>query len=79
MRIEWHLKAFAELRTLPECEAAVEDAASRIAAAAGPGFEVLPAQPGRRRAHRVVGPVAPEAAARDSRGNVLLRSLDAGR
>lgn len=79
MRIKVRREGIRELLTGPEGRGDIRERAARVAAAAGPGVEVLPEQTPRRRAHAIVGPVTPEAARRVAKDNALIRALEAGR
>lgn len=86
-RVKWNLKGFAELRNSPEVLRDLEARASRVAAAAGKGFEANDSRwagPGskgsRPRARTSVGTATMWARAKQAReGNTLQRALDAGR
>ena len=78
-KIKWNRAAFNALRTAPGVEADLTERAQAMAAAAGDGVEMLPAEAGRRRAHRVVATVTVEAARANAKNNTLIRALDAGR
>lgn len=79
VRVVFRPAAFRELRTSAAAVAEVASRAESVAASAGDGFEVLPMQAARNRAHAVVAPTTFEAAKRNAEENTLLRSLDAGR
>ena len=79
VRIVFRPAAFRELRTSSAAVAEVTSRAEAVAEAAGDGFEVLPVQAPRNRAHAVVAPTTFEAMRRNAEENTLLRSLDAGR
>jgi hypothetical protein len=70
---------FRALRTAPGVREDLLRRAQAVAAAAGPGVEVLPVQTPYSRARVLVGPVTPEAARRVAPDNLLLRALEAGR
>lgn len=72
-------KGFRALRTAPGVRADLKRRADAVAAAAGPGVEVLPVQEPWSRARVLVGPVTPEAARRVAEDNTLIRALEAGR
>lgn len=78
MRLQWHLKAFREVRTSPEMTADVARRVNAIAAAAGEGYEAetetLPT-----RARGAVYTRSAEAIYDNAKNNTLVRSLDAGR
>jgi hypothetical protein len=78
-RLKFNMRGFRELRTSPGVRADLRERAARVAAAAGEGVEVLPEEEPRNRAHLVVAPVTPAAAARVASDNVLIRALEAGR
>lgn len=79
VKIEFNLKAFDQLRTAPGVDADLDRRARAVAAAAGDGYEVLPSQPGRKRARRLVAPVTRRAKRDNERNNTLIRSLSAGK
>ena len=79
VKIKFNNAAFNALRTAPGIEADLTERAQAVAAAAGEGVEMLPAEAGRKRAHRVVATTTVEAAARNAKDNTLIRALDAGR
>lgn len=72
-------KAFRELRSAPGVQQDLAERAARIAAAAGQGVEVLPAQTPRERAHLIVAPVTEDAVRRVAKDNALIRAMEAGR
>ena len=78
-RLKFNRAAFNALRTAPGVEADLTRRAEAIASAAGEGVEMLPAEAGRRRAHRVVATTTVEAAKKNEKENTLIRALDAGR
>ena len=78
-RLKFNRAAFNALRTAPGVEADLTARAEAMAEAAGDGFEMLPAEKSRKRAHRVVAATTVEAAAKNAKENTLLRSIDAGR
>ena len=78
-KIKWNRAAFNALRTAPGVEADLTERAQAVAAAAGEGVEMLPAEAGRKRAHRVVATVTPQAAKVNAEQNTLIRALDSGR
>lgn len=75
LRIKYNLKAFSEIRTAPEAEAHLDELARSYAQACGDGYEVLPPQEGRRRAHRVVATATRAAVLDNSANQTLLRNL----
>lgn len=79
IRIVFRPAAFRELRTSAAAIADVTGRAESVAAAAGDGFDVLPVQSPRNRAHALVATTTYEAMKRNAAENTLLRSLDAGR
>lgn len=79
VKIKFNLKAFDQLRTAPGVDADVARRAERVAAAAGDGYEVLPAQQGRKRARRLVAPVTRAAKRDNETNNTLIRALGAGK
>lgn len=88
-RVKWNLRAWSQLRHAPGVVADLDARASRIAAAAGPGFTRRQASPGdpsktkkppaRTRARASVGTASWQARMEQSRDNVLQRALNAGR
>lgn len=79
IRVVHDPRAYAALLTSPEVQADLQRRAERIAAAAGDGFVAEQSRPVRRRARSAVIAVTYEARRRNSKDNVLLKSLDAGR
>lgn len=79
MRLKWRMDGFDELRTAPGVREDLRRRADAIADACGEGFEVLPEQEPRTRAHLVVAPVTWKAVAQNRKRNVLVSNLDAGR
>lgn len=77
-RVVLRIAGFREIRTSPGAVALVRAAAEGVAARAGNGFEMLPMQSPRNRAHAIVAPVTYEAARRNARDNTLIRALGAG-
>ena len=75
LRIKYNLKAFDAMRTTDACEDFVQDLATGYAAACGEGYEVAPAQKGRKRARRAVVAVTDEAKADNAANQTLLRNL----
>lgn len=69
---------FRELRTSKEARDLVRKVAEGIADRAGAGFEVLPEESPRNRAHAVVAPVTIQAARRNARDNTLIRAMPGG-
>lgn len=79
MRLKFNVNGFRALRTDPKVQAEIRRRAERVAAAAGPGVEVLPIATPRNRARALVGPVTSEAARRVAKDNSLIRALEAGK
>jgi hypothetical protein len=78
MAAQWNRKAAAEILKSPEVLRDVRGRAERVAAAAGPGFEAS-SMIGRNRARASVRAISFSARVRNSRDNILLRALEAGR
>lgn len=78
-RIVYNVRGFRELRTAPETKALCADIADRVAEAAGEGFVAVDREQPRNRARSAVVAATPEAVARNSRENTLLKALEAGR
>lgn len=78
-RIKLNHAGFHELLTSPEVQADLSARAARIAAAAGPGYEVTWDKPGKNRARASVQPTTPRAIRREARDHRLLGAMDAGR
>ena len=74
----WNRKAAGEILKSPAVLADVRARADRVAAAAGPGFEAS-SMIGRNRARASVKADTFSARVRNSRQNILLRALEAGR
>lgn len=68
-------QGFRELRTSSEARDLVQAEAKKIADRAGVGFEVLPEQSPRNRAHAVVAPVTAAAMRENARDNTLLHAV----
>ena len=89
MRVKWNLRGWSDLRHAPGVMSDLDARASRIAAAAGPGFTRRQASPGspskakkrpaRTRARASVGTASWQARIEQSKSNVLQRALNAGR
>lgn len=79
MRFELHIEAFNELRNSPEISQMLKDAADRIAADAGDGFEAGPVIHGKTRAHVNIHTTDYLSRVQNARDDTLMRSLDAGR
>lgn len=75
MRIKYNLKAFRELRTAPKAEALLHGIATGYAQACGDGYEVLPPQPARNRARRMVATTTAKARADNNANQTLLKNL----
>lgn len=78
MATTWNRKAAAEILKSPAVLADVRARADRVAAAAGPGFEAS-SMVGRNRARASVRADTFSARVRNSRQNILIRALEAGR
>lgn len=78
VRIKINRQAARELLRSPEVLDDLDRRARRIAAAAGPGHEVI-SRVGRRRARSTVITTDPAAMAREASGRALTRAIDAGR
>lgn len=78
-RLSFNSRGFRALLTNPAVQRDLEARAQRVASAAGEGYEALPLQPPRRRAHVIVAPVTGDADRDNAENNTLLRALDAGR
>lgn len=78
MQTQWNRKAAAEILKSPAVLADVRRRADRVADAAGPGFEAS-SMVGRNRARASVRADTFSARVRNSRQNILLRALEAGR
>lgn len=74
MRIKYNLRAFEEIRRLPKVEAMLGDAARRVAAGCGPGYDVHVEQ-GRTRARAAVVTATVPAMIDNSRNQTLLKNL----
>lgn len=68
-------KGFRELRTSSAARDLVKAEAQKIADRAGVGFEVLPEQSPRNRAHAVVAPVTAAALRENAKNNTLLHAM----
>lgn len=68
-------QGFRELRTSPSARSLIRAEAQKVADRAGPGFEVLPEEDPRNRAHRVVAASNYSAARKNARENTLLRAV----
>lgn len=77
----WRRGAFADVRTMPGVMAEVDRRLERIAAAAGPGFEIRRARRtgGRVRARGSVGTTDIRSQRRNARDHTLIKALRAGR
>lgn len=78
MATTWNRKAAAEILKSPAVLADVRARAERVRDAAGPGFEAS-SMIGRNRARASVRADTFSARVRNSRENILLRALEAGR
>lgn len=78
MAAQWNRKAAAEILQSPGVLADVRGRAERVAVAAGPGFEAS-SMIGRNRARASVRADTFSARVRNSRDNILIRALEAGR
>lgn len=78
MQTQWNRKFAGELLKSPAVLADVRRRADRVAAAAGPGFEAS-SMIGRNRARASVRADTFSARVRNSRQNILIRALEAGR
>lgn len=78
MQTQWNRKAAAEILKSPAVLADVRARAERVRSAAGPGFEAS-SMVGRNRARASVRADTFSARVRNSRQNILLRALEAGR
>lgn len=80
-KVKLNLPGFKALRTSSEARAEIERRAQAVAAAAGPGYVVMPIQEPRNRAIAMVTtePGNFAARAREARDHRLLGALDAGR
>ena len=78
MATSWNRRAAAEILKSPGVLADVRGRAERVAAAAGPGFEAS-SMVGRNRARASVRADTFSARVRNSRENILIRALEAGR
>lgn len=78
MNTKWNSKAAAEILKSPAVLAATRSPADRVAAAAGPGFEAS-SMIGLNRARASVRADTFSARVRNSRQNILIRALEAGR
>ena len=75
LRIKYNIKAFDAIRTTDLADDFLGGIADGYAAACGEGYEVAPAQKGRKRARRAVVAVTDEAKADNSTNQTLLRNL----
>ena len=78
MATTWNRKAAGEILKSPAVLADVRARAERVADAAGPGFEAS-SMVGRNRARASVRADTFSARVRNSRQNILIRALEAGR
>lgn len=78
MQTQWNRKFMGELLKSPVVLAEVRARANRVRDAAGPGFEAS-SMVGRNRARASVRADTFSARVRNSRQNILLRALEAGR
>lgn len=78
MATQWNRKAAGEILKSPAVLADVRARADRVATAAGPGFEAS-SMIGRNRARASVRADTFSARVRNSRQNILIRALEAGR
>ena len=83
MRVKLNIKGFVELRNSPAVVADLQARARRIAAAAGDGMEVKPAETNHRfpkgRARVAVVTGTYDAMRREAKTRDLTRAIDAGR
>lgn len=77
-RIKWNIKAFKALRRSPEVMSDLIARGSKVADAAGPGFEISPVT-GKNRGRVSVRTATAEAREENARTNSLVRAIDAGR
>lgn len=78
MNTQWNRKFAAEMLKSPAVLADVRGRADRVCSAAGPGFEAS-SRVGRNRARASVRADSFSARVRNSRENILIRALEAGR
>lgn len=78
MATQWNRKAASEILKSPQVLADVRARAERVRDAAGPGFEAS-SMIGRNRARASVRADTFSARVRNSRQNILIRALEAGR
>jgi hypothetical protein len=79
MRFKLNARALRELCNSPAVVAELKRRASRIAAAAGEGMVVMPAETGRNRARVAVITATYRARHAEATSRALTRALDAGR
>lgn len=77
VKVVLNYAGFRELRTSGAAVDLVQQEAQAIAARAGDGFAVLPAESPSNRAHAVVGAVTNAAVRRNARDNALIRAVGA--
>lgn len=78
MRIKWSIPDFIALRHEPGVVADIDSRASRVAAAAGDGYEAS-SYGGAQRHRGSVMTKTPRAMVSNAKHNTLLKALDAGR
>jgi hypothetical protein len=75
VKVKFNTAAFDELRNSSEMQAVLRQQAERIAASAGPGFEVGEVFTGKKRARVTVRAATQEAREAEARDHNLLRAL----
>lgn len=80
-QIKWNMSGWRAVRTSPGVMAELDRRASRIAAAAGPGFKANPAKEtgGRGRGRASVATATRNAARKNAKEHTLLTAAQAGR